>query len=64
MYTLCIGWQGRNFLGQGAEIFTREIWVRPTYACEIYPDSLRFAGAIREKPIMSKYATYFAVMRM
>jgi len=64
MYTLHIGWQGRNFFGQGAKFLTREIWVWPTYAFEIYPDPLRFAGAIREKPIMSKYATYFAVMRM
>jgi len=38
-----------------AKILTREIWVRPTYACEFFPDPLRFARVIREKLILSKY---------
>jgi len=42
-------------LVQDATILTREIWVRLYYRVKFYSDSLRFAGAIREKPILSKY---------
>jgi len=33
---------------------------------KLYPDSLRFAGVIREKPILSKYCTQilYAVMHL
>ena len=36
-------------------VLTREIWVQPTHAVKFYRDRLRFAGVIREKPILSKY---------
>ena len=31
---------------------------------KFYPDPLRFAGVIRKKSILSKYNTYYAVMRI
>jgi len=39
-------------LAQGPKILTREIWVQPMKS---YTNPLRFAGVIREKPILSKY---------
>jgi len=44
-------------LAQGAEILTREIWVRPV---KFHLDPFRFAGVIREKPILSKHTLRYS----
>jgi len=47
---------GRHFALMRPRAPTLEIWVHPIHTpVKCYPDPLRFAGVIREKPILSKY---------